>query len=222
MKEEPADGNETMDHEKQPGVVGEGGDTPNHDELSRATGIVKKEETPTAGLQMDGILSEPSTSALPTSEGKPKGSTPASRKKGTASAIKKPAPKKRKIEAVSKDGTPVSQRSTTPTSSRASKTPAPKNRKQQSATPALSATSPAAEEDEEDGEESSEVFCICRKPDDHTWMIGCDGGCEDWFHGRCVNIDQRDENLIDKYICRLRTLCCQLGAHDFERSQLLG
>jgi hypothetical protein len=32
-------------------------------------------------------------------------------------------------------------------------------------------------------------------------MIGCDGECEDWFHGKCVNIDPRDASLIDKYIC---------------------
>jgi COMPASS component SPP1 len=46
-----------------------------------------------------------------------------------------------------------------------------------------------------------ELYCICRRPDSHTWMIGCDGGCEDWFHGACVNIKQDDGDLIDKYIC---------------------
>ncbi|KAI5305245.1 hypothetical protein KEM56_004919 [Ascosphaera pollenicola] len=46
-----------------------------------------------------------------------------------------------------------------------------------------------------------DLFCICRTADDHTWMIACDGGCEDWFHGKCVNIDEGDSELIDKYIC---------------------
>jgi COMPASS component SPP1 len=32
-------------------------------------------------------------------------------------------------------------------------------------------------------------------------MIGCDGTCDDWFHGKCVGIEERDKNLIDKYIC---------------------
>jgi len=33
-------------------------------------------------------------------------------------------------------------------------------------------------------------------------MIGCDGGCNDWFHGACVNVSQADgENLIERYIC---------------------
>ena len=32
-------------------------------------------------------------------------------------------------------------------------------------------------------------------------MIACDGGCDEWFHGNCVNIRERDGELIDKYIC---------------------
>jgi COMPASS component SPP1 len=61
------------------------------------------------------------------------------------------------------------------------------------------------EEDEEESDENA-LFCICRRPDNHTWMIGCDGGCEDWFHGKCVNIDSRDSELIEKYICRFQPL----------------
>jgi PHD-finger len=60
---------------------------------------------------------------------------------------------------------------------------------------------PAGDADENEGGDDDEVFCICRKGDNHTWMIGCDGGCEDWFHGKCVNIQERDGDLIDKYIC---------------------
>lgn len=129
-------------------------------------------------------------------------------KKGTASAIKKPTAKKRKLDPESTDGTPISRRSGTPASSRASKTPAPRNRKQGSATPMQSSPPPPSTMDEpnddEDNDEDSELFCICRKPDDHTWMIACDGGCDDWFHGRCVAMNERDGNLIDKYICMLR------------------
>jgi COMPASS component SPP1 len=57
------------------------------------------------------------------------------------------------------------------------------------------------EEDDEDDSDSNETFCICRKPDNHTWMIACDGVCDDWYHGKCVNIDPRDAELIEKYIC---------------------
>jgi len=58
------------------------------------------------------------------------------------------------------------------------------------------------EEDEDGGSISdSELYCICRKPDTGTFMIGCDGGCDDWFHGRCVDIGEKWKALIDKFIC---------------------
>lgn len=120
-------------------------------------------------------------------------------KKGTASTVKGSA-KKRKTEPDSATGTPSVHRSGTPASSRASKTPAPRNRKQNSVTPARSSSIAVVNETEDD--EDAELFCICRKPDDHTWMIACDGPCEDWFHGKCVNMNEKDGNLIDKYICK--------------------
>ena len=157
-----------------------------------------------------------------------------SEKKSTPNAIKKPAVKKRRLESENFDMTPPSRRSATP-ASRASKTPAPHNRKQTSATPASSSPAPSntieggVDEDEDMGEadadyeEGTELFCICRKPDNHTWMIGCDGGCEDWFHGKCVHIKEEDGDLIDKYICTSSLLPFFLaqGANmRFDRSQL--
>lgn len=121
-------------------------------------------------------------------------------KKGTASTVK-PPPKRRKVEPDSASGTPPAHRSGTPASSRASKTPAPRNRKRNSVTPARSSSNAVVNETEEE-DEDAELFCICRKPDDHTWMIACDGPCEDWFHGRCVEMNEKDGNLIDKYICK--------------------
>lgn len=44
------------------------------------------------------------------------------------------------------------------------------------------------------------MYCICRKPDSGKWMIGCDG-CDDWFHGECVKIEESDGDLVDKYFC---------------------
>ena len=41
-------------------------------------------------------------------------------------------------------------------------------------------------------------------------MIACDGGCEEWYHGNCVNIRERDGELIDKYIC---PTCMNPGLH---------
>lgn len=129
---------------------------------------------------------------------------PKSGKKGTASAVQRSA-KRRKIDG-SSDGTLSVHRSGTPASSRASKTPAPKNRKQQSVTPDRSSSPIDPEEDDGEEDEDAALFCVCRKPDDHTVMIACDGPCQDWFHGRCVGIDEKDGNLIDKYICTLAHL----------------
>lgn len=149
--------------------------------------------------------SSPATSVKPASNRKAGTGTT---KKGTA---KKPAAKKRKVNDA--DGDSVEgRRSNTPVS-RTSKTkkqgsvsvagsPAPEDRK-----PKKRGKGPTAANGE--AEDENEIFCICRRPDNHTWMIGCDGGCEDWFHGKCVDIDRRDADLIDKYICKSR--------HDYQQ-----
>ena len=167
------------------------------------TDAIKQEvQTPPIGAPSPVTASSPSKttpkSAKPRSTPKPE------KKKVNNNIAKKPAAKKRKIEVDSRGDTPVSHRSATPTSNNASKASAQKSSKQNSATPAQSSPPPAEEEeaDEDDSASDNELFCICRKPDDHTWMIGCDGGCEDWFHGRCVNLQQKQESLIDKYICK--------------------
>ena len=131
-------------------------------------------------------------------------------KKGTASAVK-PPPKKRKLDHENIDGTPSLQRSGTPATSRASNTPVPKNRKQGSITPARSSSVLNGAEDEEGSEEDTEAYCICRKPDDHTLMIGCDGPCEDWFHVRCVSMDSVKAKLISKWYCMFRLVDPWLG-----------
>ncbi|KAF3387209.1 Set1 complex component spp1 [Penicillium rolfsii] len=160
-----------------------------------------------AGLMKTGISSRasstdrssPATSVKLTSNKK---GASAATKKGTA---KKPAPKKRKVndaDADSMDGrrsnTPASRPSKGPGKKQGSVSiagsPAPDDVKRRSK------EQPGDDEDE-DVEDENELFCICRRPDNHTWMIGCDGECEDWFHGKCVNIDPRDAELIDKYIC---------------------
>ena len=138
-------------------------------------------------------------------------------KKGTASKVKHTTtPAKKKIKTIESEGitdTPVFRSSSgTPASSRVSKTPAPKLKKQSSASaasspaPSESKLSVDAPDDHDDVDtpntnDDGEVFCICRKGDNHTWMIACDGQCEDWYHGKCVGIEERDGDLIDKYIC---------------------
>ena len=60
---------------------------------------------------------------------------------------------------------------------------------------------PATTASEEDDESDNGPYCICRGPDDHRWMIGCEK-CEDWFHGECVDLDmQTGETLVEKFIC---------------------
>lgn len=49
-------------------------------------------------------------------------------------------------------------------------------------------------------ENSQELFCICRKPDNGELMIGCDG-CDDWYHFRCVKLDLRYQKLVNNYYC---------------------
>jgi COMPASS component SPP1 len=44
------------------------------------------------------------------------------------------------------------------------------------------------------------IYCICRKPDNGRWMIGCDF-CDDWFHGDCVDMNEDKAKLVIKYAC---------------------
>ncbi|KAH7136048.1 hypothetical protein B0J11DRAFT_425102 [Dendryphion nanum] len=151
------------------------------------------------------VLSDTKPVTLPApSKKRPAPSTSAIKKKGTA-APKKPVPKRRKIDA---EGESI--RSTTPTTTARPKSRTDKGGKKgsQAGTPAAE-SSPApdnssqahASEDDAESSDDNALYCICRKPDNHRWMIGCDGGCDDWFHGSCVNMIQSDEDLVDKFIC---------------------
>ncbi|KAK9472895.1 uncharacterized protein V1510DRAFT_416330 [Dipodascopsis tothii] len=58
--------------------------------------------------------------------------------------------------------------------------------------------------------------CICRKPDNGRWMIGCDF-CDEWYHGACVSIDEKaDGELIEKYACP-RCVTAGLGRSSWKR-----
>lgn len=48
---------------------------------------------------------------------------------------------------------------------------------------------------------SEELFCVCRRPDLGEMMVACDG-CEEWFHFKCMKINEKYSNLIAKYYCK--------------------
>lgn len=65
------------------------------------------------------------------------------------------------------------------------------------------------EEEEEDDDEESEddpnkLWCICNQPHNNRFMICCDT-CEEWYHGKCVNITkamgQQMEEEGKEWIC---------------------
>jgi COMPASS component SPP1 len=168
---------------------------------------MSEEDSQAAQLGLRGLHKTSEPKSVPSTEptGPKKRAAPksvASRKKGTAQRSAGPS-KRRKVD----PDTPTSNdtRDTTP----ASRTGRGGVKIRNSMTPALESSPGISHEsegdDDEDDVDSAEdeetVFCICRKPDDHHYMIACDAGCDDWFHGRCVKISQDEGKLIDKYIC---------------------
>ncbi|GAM25001.1 hypothetical protein SAMD00019534_081760 [Acytostelium subglobosum LB1] len=55
------------------------------------------------------------------------------------------------------------------------------------------------EEEEDSGD--NRLYCVCRKKyDSNSFMIACDK-CDEWYHGECVNISEKDAKKIDRYVC---------------------
>lgn len=116
------------------------------------------------------------------------------KKKGTAAPIK--APKRGGKGGVSKKG--VTKSSTSKTKKVKTDTASQADRSS-SAAP-TSSQAGGSEDDDESGSDQG-IYCICRGPDNHRFMIACDR-CEDWFHGDCIGMDKyTGENLVQRYIC---------------------
>ncbi|KAH8108343.1 hypothetical protein DFH11DRAFT_1691587 [Phellopilus nigrolimitatus] len=45
------------------------------------------------------------------------------------------------------------------------------------------------------------TYCVCKGSDDGTPMIKCEGGCENWYHFRCVNLPDDVAGEIERYYC---------------------
>lgn len=44
------------------------------------------------------------------------------------------------------------------------------------------------------------AYCICRSSDSSRFMICCDF-CEEWYHGDCIQITEKESKQIKKYFC---------------------
>lgn len=52
------------------------------------------------------------------------------------------------------------------------------------------------EEDEYTDDDPNKLWCICRTPHNNRFMICCDR-CEDWFHGKCVNVTKAQGKAME-------------------------
>ncbi|KAH7317976.1 hypothetical protein B0J17DRAFT_686462 [Rhizoctonia solani] len=58
-------------------------------------------------------------------------------------------------------------------------------------------------EPQEELEEDTRLYCICKtRYDEDKVMIACDR-CDDWYHPTCVNLPEFDVDLIDQFVCPL-------------------
>ncbi|KAJ8949200.1 hypothetical protein NQ318_021693 [Aromia moschata] len=48
--------------------------------------------------------------------------------------------------------------------------------------------------------QDGQAYCICRSSDSSRFMIACDA-CEEWYHGDCIKISEKEAKLVKQYFC---------------------
>ena len=86
----------------------------------------------------------------------------------------------------------------------------------------VSAELPAScEEGAESGTDDERIFCVCKRrykeEEEDTTMIGCEGGCENWYHPQCVGLKDEQVEAIGTYMCKE----CELRKSKLYRFRLL-
>jgi len=70
-----------------------------------------------------------------------------------------------------------------------------------------------ATDSSDDEEDDGKIYCICRQPyNPNLWMIACDV-CNDWYHGKCVQITAMQARKIKVYVC---PTCSQRTGKDIQ------
>lgn len=72
------------------------------------------------------------------------------------------------------------------------------------ATPSTPTTPPSQQQQAQQrppNDNNNELYCICKRPYDvKEFMIACDK-CNEWFHGECIEISEKQSEFIDLYYC---------------------
>ncbi|KAI5249585.1 hypothetical protein E4T42_05234 [Aureobasidium subglaciale] len=169
-----------------------------HEHSSRTQSPLRESSVPVPSTEMPGLITTPAPAPPKRSHHKKKGVAAAATTKRSAVG---PAKRSHKKKVVASTVATPAQSSPAPRSVRAASSPA-RSSPDPDGNGDQQFSGEEGEEEEDGGAISDhELYCICKRPDTGTFMIGCDGGCDDWFHGSCVKISEKWKTLIDKYIC---------------------